>query len=1107
MTVPPPPTLSKQSKLKNGFALIATISIMVLLVLIALAMLTTSSIELRSTSVAQETETARANARLALMVALGELQSGMGPDQRVSASSYDSSTSGTSSEPQPQLYGGWRSWEGDEPGNYDTEKSNRFLGWMVSHPDPSELMNESLADNIPDDDSVVTLFSSNEKLGRAWLVDVNGSQGQGKMAWIVDGENVKARTNLASQFPADGPAAGIVDKHYGTSASELNGFKAISDEWSEFAVGEEQALKAVTLSSLELANPDLDEAALSGAADYTTQHSAGLLVNVNKGGFKQDLSLLFESEELPPELLMQENEDLELEDVTVAPQAVTWRYLKDFYEQYKQHTYPGGNTFRTTPHTPGRHQGEQFTHQVRRSPVIARIQWLFSYSSVKESDTVYKAALVLCPVVTLWNPYNTEITSDSWAIEVNRLPFVVQPQIDGIGLNWTTMEEMGRIGGSGRRGDTPGGALIIDSNLTFKPGETRVFSPLDNTPINNDGTLVLSPGFRNTSGWRSILIDKGNEVTAGPNSMLSFGFRPWAIGDGDVDSEEVAALQIDALMGGLPWNPGWVWAMRLHLDRAKLNDFVDSVLHDVTPNLSLASVETQPAIFASANYQLKTVRDGRFPSKGVTQTNITQAHTQVIASQPSAFHPVNSIYDLRTYGHTDWTDSLLPNVDSRNRGFVGSGFTADGGVPSAVYIESPVKPMQSLIEFQHADIRGNNGSPPYGSNYVGNSIASPLFGYDADRDNLHIDYSYHINNTLFDDYFFSSIAPRDTTWTNTPSESAAEVYGQHIDGSRRLPNSRYTAIGDTSEDDIQGDEAYKSIASKLLVEGMFNVNSTSVEAWIAMLTTLNKSNYLFYDALSDDHVIRETSGDDDTYIISRFSIAAGGSADNDAPNTDQIPEELYLRGYRSISRDQIRRLAEGIVEQVKLRGPFLSMAEFINRRKEASPEFSKRGAIAEALAEDPEDSNKHDINQVIRDFSTRITEEDVVEYNYPNPSAAEGYSGYGVPGWVTQADVLRPIAPYITVRDDTFRIVAYGSATDSSGRVLAEARCEVFVQRYPEYLNSSNLVDNDPDNGNAPEEAPFLADGGVNPAFDQEINGKFGRKFRITSFRWLSPNE
>ena len=70
---------------QNGFALVVTLSLMILLTIIAVGLLTLSGISLRSSTQGQAGAEARANARLALMMAIGELQKELGPDSRISA--------------------------------------------------------------------------------------------------------------------------------------------------------------------------------------------------------------------------------------------------------------------------------------------------------------------------------------------------------------------------------------------------------------------------------------------------------------------------------------------------------------------------------------------------------------------------------------------------------------------------------------------------------------------------------------------------------------------------------------------------------------------------------------------------------------------------------------------------------------------------------------------------------------------------------------------------------------------------------------------------------------------------------------------------------------
>ena len=86
------------------------------------------------------------------------------------------------------------------------------------------------------------------------------------------------------------------------------------------------------------------------------------------------------------------------------------------------------------------------------------------------------------------------------------------------------------------------------------------------------------------------------------------------------------------------------------------------------------------------------------------------------------------------------------------------------------------------------------------------------------------------------------------------------------------------------------------------------------------------------------------------------------------------------------------------------------------------------------------------------------------------------------------------------MRDDTFRIRAYGEALDAKGNVIARAWCEAIVQRLPEYCDRAN-----------PDETP-LREIGNDGAFKDSgrlsaENLRFGRQFKIESFRWLNENE
>jgi hypothetical protein len=308
---------------------------------------------------------------------------------------------------------------------------------------------------------------------------------------------------------------------------------------------------------------------------------------------------------------------------------------------------------------------------------------------------------------------------------------------------------------------------------------------------------------------------------------------------------------------------------------------------------------------------------------------------------------------------------------------------------------------------------------------------------------------------------------------------------------------------------VTASDAYATIASKLHVDGLFNVNSTSKEAWLALLASMSQNKQLFYNPYDDAVVIQEATFPSEKFVVSRFSIPAGNSADDDDPSIGEIPEELYWRGYRTLSTDQLQALAASIAQQVRARGPFLSLSEFINRQLQtSSSELSRKGAIQQAI-----ETCSEDLNAVLKQntSSKEITTSLLTEHklNYTHPEAALGHSAHGAPGWITQADLLRPLAPYLTVRDDTFRILGYGEVKDAKGQILSRAQCEVIVQRHPEYVQHTMEDDNVASNGNAPTESLYLQDG-ITPdtSFDSgSINGQFGRRFIIKSFRWLSPTE
>jgi hypothetical protein len=182
-----------------------------------------------------------------------------------------------------------------------------------------------------------------------------------------------------------------------------------------------------------------------------------------------------------------------------------------------------------------------------------------------------------------------------------------------------------------------------------------------------------------------------------------------------------------------------------------------------------------------------------------------------------------------------------------------------------------------------------------------------------------------------------------------------------------------------------------------------------------------------------------------------------------------------------ITEEEIEQLAQAIVKEVRKRGPFLSLGDFVNRRPGSNKDLARAGAIQCAL-----DSNDVDINSAWQESDRAVS--NTVTGRFAFPEAERGASGYGMPGVVKQADILTPIAPILSARSDSFIIRTYGESVDKDGKVLARAWCEATVERSKDYV----------DNANTPETAV----GSLN-----ETNKAFGRRYEMTSFRWLHPDE
>ncbi len=295
---------------QRGFALIATLSLMILLAILAVGMLSLSAVSLRSSSQGAAQAEAHANARVALMLAISELQRSTGPDTRITA------PANIVDENYPQLLGVWRSWEGTNheangrPSvpNYASKdqsesEGGRFVDWLVSSADaisqpkiddaPSLVRNSASSSTVP----LLAGGSLPSTDSRQIHVVPNKIKDGGRYAWWISGENQKAVLSQPYK-PRTDDAAGLVE--LGQSHTVPNpavfGLPALlTDPEAHNPNGAEakpgrKAISRQTMAVIEVGNATAPQKKFHDLSAY----SIGLLTNTATGGWKKDMSILTE---------------------------------------------------------------------------------------------------------------------------------------------------------------------------------------------------------------------------------------------------------------------------------------------------------------------------------------------------------------------------------------------------------------------------------------------------------------------------------------------------------------------------------------------------------------------------------------------------------------------------------------------------------------------------------------------------------------------------------------------------------------------------------------------------------------------------------------------
>jgi len=1162
----------------GGFSLPLLLIIAALIVVILVAFAAVVRVETQVAENFKKTEEARLQALYGLNLALGRLQEAAGRDQSVTARAEILEGRESINAGNRYWTGVWDVRDdhpfdyaaGFRDANGRIDGTKRKPVWLISSengdPSPSQPVSALSAFGT------VSLVGTNTWTNRveAGLVETqDGGQTKLKKAyayWVGD-EGIKARCNV----PMPQTNSLHVRRH-DFLAAQRAAIENISG-LSQYPATNSR-LKQVIRTG-QLARLQVDPAALRSGYFDLTPFSRGVISDSARGGLKRDLTYAFSLSNTDFQNLLTSGRmpSYYLPQGLYGDSAGAHR-ITAFTEGYRnlitsdEVAVPAGGT---GPSSPARYA---VVFPWERGPTWERLRSFFNLQHMEEDGRVSAAKAELdqegvYPIITgvimkfhpgigppgtgtrngrvyldvqvvLWNPFNVTLEPPSspdhdyvfvCVFGQNPVGLTYEQRPANSGAAWTPDVTIAPYKGNPTlvcNGEFPAARISPENGYgTFpryspfvfkikgailKPGESRVFSIAQSmdgqpystnpsNPVNNiltadqdyqdRGLLYYEPGGAGSSvapivipdGFESRVVQMG---TGGGGQLYTIGLRsdlPAVSGQYQIFNDYY--YQIKCI--GMPV-----------IDNIDQRRTPAKVMSDIFPGQAGYVEESICFQFEAADaggrQTVSTVPAPRWLAMHDPRAPYQVQDPGADISQ----RPATIFFNTCSWAHSLWPEyPQFHTNEGTSTTYYGSGRDAGTGVESAILFEIPraESGLISLGALQHAQMNSLSFQPAY---VFGSSLANPNLHSGNGAAALdwlmlksripevpdYVDLPYFVNQALWDGFFFSTV----------PSTLTGEELRQP---EFILPNSLLVPITQEPSKLVSLDSA-----SNLLVRGGFNINSTSVEAWKSILSSLNGIRFNPVDGGSA--VVLQNP-------FSRLGFPAGSSSSGGGAS---VPFPNDWNGYREFSTAQISSLADAIVSQIKSRGPFVSLAHFVNRQLSSNPSFGSMGALEAAIGatqinQDISGRSFPDGNASIAG-SPRFT---LSGYASVLLLADKLYSGprhWGATGWLTQGDILQALAPVLSARSDTFTIRAYGeiSSAGAAGaprRIVAKAICEATVQRMPEFVDPSN----------SPETPPLIQDPSVvrqeeklidNPAMT-EINRNLGRRFRVISFRWLNDNE
>ena len=773
--------------------------------------------------------------------------------------------------------------------------------------------------------------------------------------------------------------------------------------------------------------------------------------------------------------------------------------------------------------------------------------------------------LTLTPITVLHNPYNVALRLENpvGGAAAMRLSFRFW---DNWTVNFSTTSRGSwtqNVGNLARSADPTANVFesfrtYIGANTVLQPGEFRVFSSSGSRPdpFTRTNPPIASNNYNFLGGfWLPWVDPAGNRVNRAPTDTISAQMT----NSGQFFVRHLlTSWPGDSIMETGNSNDSQLYNACSEVTELSALNLLNSgnpAAKLIPAGTALPGPGAPPLILAVFDYGVRWARDPQpFPLFSHSNPMATSQRADATGISPgdavfntsgTTFATTSPSFKMVVRSANSWSEVMEATGPGASLAFWGMSVTSgSGGQSSAVYTEVPLGAPLGLAQFAHANftIRDHEPLLAIGNSFAATGNAINEMGrteYNATT----WDHAWMLNAALFDRFYLSGAAPEITRGSKVSEKRAlSKVLDDFVAGTGTLANPRTVLWSKRDAATVRAMVGnHRRIAGATLTEGSFNVNSTSVEAWTAVLAGA-KRNAMGKAGLADPSNTQNA----------RFPRAA--RADKAGYNfKSPFTAADAWTGLATLDDGQIRLLARSVVDEIRKRSvtvhrspvqrdhpvmvrtpkdydcqkdlldipiPFTGMAQFVNRNlcgwQPVNTATSMNGCLQNAITRadvDGANLSNRSANPAPEANAALLTpngnpagspwvnnslRQNVTMWDPRNSSTNRGHVLAGAPTSLTQADILAAIGPGLATRSDTFVIRCYGEATNAGGGAGAGCWIEAVVQRTPEFHDASQPAET--------EVCDPLDSFKNNPKL-LRVNSTLGRRFQVVSLRTLSPQE